>query len=298
MPEILLQGSRGEEVRRLQRNLNEALKQQQVILDGQNIMPLETKTGIFGRRTKAAVERFQRDYKLKKVDGKVGDETRKALATRVLIIEGSVTRNPNPNQNSNPNQSKNQQPSQPRVVVPPPVVPAAAPPVKHWLFQAQPAFGLTPPPFLTTGSSGSSIVTGQLTLGLVYRTASEGPHWEFGAAVQPTFNSQSQATDPRYTIQLQGSVTYADPYNYKRFHTALFGQVLLLGNLSPGSLGAGVQLGGQISVDIIEDRWSLFSQGGVQALGQWTLCGASGGCAGQFSFSPVFTILGTTIQWK
>jgi peptidoglycan hydrolase-like protein with peptidoglycan-binding domain len=292
MAQILIEGSRGEEVRRLQGNLNVALAKQKIILDGQNILPLEP-DGKFGRRTKAAVEAFQRDYKLKKVDGKVGNETRNALAMRVLIISGTVSRNDNPSPGPSPGPS----PPSPRPVVPPPVVPTPVPLSKNWLFQAQPAFGLTPPPFFPTSSPGSSVLTGQITFGLVYRIASEGPHWEFGGGLQPSFNSRNAPTDPRYTLQLQGSVTFADPYSHGRFHTALFGQVLLLMNLAPTSLGGGVQVGGQISLDIIEDRWNIFSQAGAQLAGQWTLCDQSGGCAGQLQFGPVFTVLGTTIQW-
>jgi hypothetical protein len=228
---------------------------------------------------------------LKLIDGKVGDETRKALAMRVLVIEGSISRNPNPIPRPAP------KPPQPRPTVTP-VVPSPTPANKHWLFQAQPAAGLTPPPFFSTGGPSASVLTGQVAFGIVYRTASEGPHWEFGGAFQPSFNSQNSPTDPRYTLQLQGSVTYADPYSRGRFHTALFGQVLLLTNLAPASFAGGVQVGGQISLDIIEDKWNIFSQAGVQLAGQWTLCGGQpGGCAGQLTFGPVFTVLGTTIQW-
>jgi hypothetical protein len=131
-------------------------------------------------------------------------------------------------------------------------------------------------------------------MGIVYRTASEGPHWEFGAAFQPSFNSRNAATDPRYTLQLQGNVAYADPWSKNRFHTQLFGQVVLLQNVTPSSQIVGLQLGGQISVDIIEDRWSLFAQGSVA--GTWTLHDDSGGQAGQVQFGPQVT-LGTTIQW-
>jgi hypothetical protein len=49
MAQILIEGSRGEEVRRLQGNLNVALAKQKIILDGQNILPLEP-DGKFGRR--------------------------------------------------------------------------------------------------------------------------------------------------------------------------------------------------------------------------------------------------------
>jgi len=293
MAQLLIEGSRGEEVRRLQRNLNAALAGTQIILDGKNILPLDP-DGKFGRLTKAAVYRFQKDYKLRKVDGKVGDETRQALATRVLEISGTVSRNTNPS--PVPPQPPN--PPTPPTPPQPPGPPKPSPVVqKNWLVQLQPAFGLTPPPFSTTGNSGSSIVTGQVSLGLIYRTASEGPHWEFGGVLQPGFNSQNTPTDPRYTLQLQGSVTFVDPYRKGRFHTALFSQALLLMNLAPASLAGGLQVGGQVSVDIIDDRWNLFSQAGVQLLGQWTLCGASGGCAGQLNFGPVFTILGTTVQW-
>ncbi|HKV80726.1 MAG TPA: peptidoglycan-binding domain-containing protein [Candidatus Sulfotelmatobacter sp.] len=292
MAQLLIEGSRGEEVRRLQRNLNAALANQVIIMDGKNILPLETKTGIFGKRTKAAVIQFQSDFKLKLKDGKVGDETRKALAMRVLVIEGSITRNPNPN--PSPVAPKPASPPRPSVT---PVVTTPPPANKHWLFQAQPAAGLTPPPFFSTAGPSASVLTGQVSFGIVYRTASEGPHWEFGGAFQPSFNSQNSPTDPRYTLQLQGSVTYADPYSNGRFHTALFGQVVALTNLAPTSFAGGVQVGGQISLDIIEDRWNIFSQAGVQLTGQWTLCGQPGGCAGQLTFGPVFTVLGTTIQW-
>jgi len=42
----------------------------------------------------------------------------------------------------------------------------------------------------------------------------------------------------------------------------------------------------QISLDIIEDKWNIFSQAGVQLAEQWTLCGQPGGCAGQPTFAP------------
>jgi hypothetical protein len=72
---------------------------------------------------------------------------------------------------------------------------------------------------------------------------------------------------------------------------------MLLTNLAPTSFAGGVQVEGQISLDIIEDKWNIFSQAGVQLAGPRTLCGQPGGCAGQLTFGPVFTVLGTTIQW-
>jgi hypothetical protein len=266
----------------LQVNLNAAI--------GKRYGPLKP-DGDFGRLTKAAVERFQTDFRLKQVDGKVGPETRAALATRVLIIEGGMTRTLTP-------PAAPKVPSVPSVPSKPPALPApaaAAPPDRPFLLQLQPAFGTTPPPFIASKSApGSTVIAGQLALGLIYRTASQGPHWEFGGALQPSFNSRNSSTDPRYTLQIQGSVAYADPFSSGRFHTQLFSQVVLMQNLAPSSTAVGLQLGGQLSVDIINDRWSLFAQGVLA--GQWTLHSDSGGQAGQVQFGPQFT-LGTTIQW-
>ena len=83
MPEVLRQGSRGEEVRRLQKNLNAAIGRRYGTIAAD---------GVFGPNTKQAVERYQKDFQLKSVDGIVGPETRNALATRVLIIEGMMSR--------------------------------------------------------------------------------------------------------------------------------------------------------------------------------------------------------------
>ena len=186
MAELLRQGSRGEEVRRLQKNLNAAVGRRYgaIAVDG-----------IFGPRTKQAVERYQKDFRLKSVDGIVGPETRNALATRVVILTGSMSRAMSP---PSPNPSAQTVPT-------PPVMPStpqqpASPPASPFLVQLQPALGLTPPPFLSRpkqpGPTPPSIVAGQLAFGIVYRTAPEGPHWEFGGAFQPSFNSRNQPTDP------------------------------------------------------------------------------------------------------
>jgi peptidoglycan hydrolase-like protein with peptidoglycan-binding domain len=298
MAEILRQGSRGAEVRRLQKNLNAAIGRRHGMI---------AVDGIFGPKTKRAVEHYQRDFRLKAVDGIVGPETRTALAIRVLIIQGNMSRSSAPLPPS-PTAPPPPSPPQPTPASPPvsastPIGPQTptSPPASPFLVQLQPAFGLTPPPFVTRspapappGPAPSTLVAGQLAFGIVYRTASDGPHWEFGGAFQPSFNSRNQPTDPRYTLQLQGSVAYADPLAAGRFHTSLFAQVVGLQNLAPASTIVGLQFGAQISVDIIADRWSLFSQAAVA--GQWTLHD-SGGPPGLLQFGPQFTVLGTTIQW-
>jgi Putative peptidoglycan binding domain len=276
MSEILRQGGSGQEVRRLQTNLNAAIGRRYGLLKAD---------GFFGPKTKTAVERYQKDFRLKFVDGIVGLETRSALATRVLVIEGRMSRTDKP--------SSPKPPGPPRPAPPTPGT-IVKPPASPFLIQLQPAFGLTPSPFGSSPpSSAGTVIAGQLAIGIVYRTALEGPHWEFGGAFQPSFNSRSQPTDSRYTLQLQGSASYADPLSAGRFHTALFGQVVVLQNLSPATTVAGLQLGGQVSVDIIGDKWNLFLQGALA--GQWTLHDSSGP-AGQLQFGPQIS-LGTTIQW-
>ena len=205
MAEILRQGSRGAEVRRLQKNLNAAIgcRHGMIAVDG-----------IFGPRTKRAVEDYQRDFQLKLIDGIVGPETRTALATRVLIIQGNMSRSSSPPSGSTsspplsprsppPPTPAPPPPANPPVTAPTPVGPQqpASPPASPFLIQLQPAFGLTPPPFVSRspaptppGPAPSTLVAGQLAVGIVYRTASDGPHWEFGGRL-PAVLQQSQSAD-------------------------------------------------------------------------------------------------------
>ena len=275
MAELLKEGSRGQEVVRLQRNLNAAVggRYGQLVTDG-----------IFGPKTKKTTQLYQQDFKLQP-DGTVGEQTRKALATRVFVLQGSMSRSDTPRQTGEA--YKVIQPMR----APTPTGPATP---SRFLVQLQPAIGITPQPFFAPSPLHKpTLFAGQLALGLVYRTASEGPHWEFGLAGQPSYNSRTTVTDPRYTLQLQGSASYADPWSGGRFHSALFGQVILLQNLVPASTVTAAQVGAQVSVDIIEDRWNIYAQGAL--VGQWTLHD-SGGPAGALSFGSTFT-LGTTIQW-
>jgi hypothetical protein len=281
MSETLLLGSRGEEVRRLQVNLNAALSG---FIDRGDMKALDT-DGKFGPHTRDAVILFQQQFHLKWIDGKVGPETRGALATRVVLIKGSMTRNM-----VMPPPAPQPPPSPPPNPPQPPTPPTPARPVQtasKFLLQLQPAFGLTPPAFVAT-SPTATVVSGQFQIGIVYRTAAEGPHWEFGGAGQVSVNSVNSVTDPRYTLQLQGSVAYADPLALGRFHTQLMGQVLLLQNIAPSSPVLGLGLGGQLSFDIIEDRWNIFLQG--QAAGFWAPTQQ------QLLFGPLLG-LGTTFQW-
>jgi hypothetical protein len=284
MSELLMLGSRGEEVRRLQVNLNAAIgnKHKRIKEDGK-----------FGQQTMEAVIFFQRFFRLEKKDGKVGPKTRAALATRVLVIEGEMSRDMSAPTPPPPSPSPAPKPPQPPS---PPAPTPSTPTASKWLLQLQPAIGATPPVWApsTPGPKPPWIVSGQLLFGIVYRTATEGPHWEFGFGPQPSFNSVNSVTDPRYTLQAVGSVAFADPFSRGRFHSQLFSQVVFIQNFAPQSSVAGLQLGGQVSVDIVADRWNFFVQGG--AAGSWVLHDPSGGQTGHLSLGPVLG-LGTTIQW-
>jgi hypothetical protein len=179
---------------------------------------------------------------------------------RVLIIQGEMTRNmsaPTPPPQPSPSPAPN--PPQPPS---PPVPTPSRPTDSRWLVQFQPAFGLTPPVFVTTAPPSpvapTTIVSAQVLMGLVFRTATHGPHWEFGIGGQPQVNSVGSLTDPRYTLAAQGSVAFADPFSAGAFHTQIFDQTLLIRNFVPGSSFLGNQFGIQLSVDIIEDKWNFF----------------------------------------
>jgi peptidoglycan hydrolase-like protein with peptidoglycan-binding domain len=87
---ILRQGSQGPEVQQLQTTLN-ALGYR-----GANDQPLETRSGMFGRETDHALRDFQRAHGLE-VDGKIGPDTRAALARTVqqpLVSEATHPNHP------------------------------------------------------------------------------------------------------------------------------------------------------------------------------------------------------------
>src|ERR1700675_2857626 len=168
MAEILRHGSRGAEVRRLQKNLNAAIGRRHGMI---------AVDGIFGPQTKRAVEHYQRDFQLKAVDVIVGPEPRTALATRVLIIQANMSRSsapppplPSPTAPTPPSPPQ-PTPAGPPVSPPPPIPPPPppSPPASPFLVQLQPAFGLTPPPFVSRspapappGPAPSTLVAGQL----------------------------------------------------------------------------------------------------------------------------------------
>ncbi len=72
---VLRQGDRGPEVVALQETLN------RLGYTGRDGQPLETRSGVFGPNTHYAVEQFQRAHGLRGVDGIVGNDTQRSLAT-------------------------------------------------------------------------------------------------------------------------------------------------------------------------------------------------------------------------
>lgn len=96
-------------------------------------------------------------------------------------------------------------------------------------------------------------------------------------------NSTVQTSDPRFTLQVNGQVTFADLVVRNRFHLIspfLQGSAILNG--VPGaSLGGGFAIGNQVAVDLIEDKLRISLQFGAAA--QWTNLGRT---------DSVFSVLG------
>jgi len=87
-------------------------------------------------------------------------------------------------------------------------------------------------------------------------------------------------------------VPFRRPHSRSRFHTRLNRQVFFLQNFAPSSRAVGIGLGGQLSFDIIDDKWNVFLSG--QAVGLWVLRDPNG--QQQLQFGPALG-LGTTFQW-
>jgi peptidoglycan hydrolase-like protein with peptidoglycan-binding domain len=299
---VLVLGSKGEDVRQLQVNLNAALRK--------HFRHIQ-ESGVFDQNTRDAVLFFQRHFRLTMKDGKVGDETRRALATRVVVITGTISRNfgYQPRAASFGVGKLHLDPdlfiTDGDVVIPRQLFSSSssgasletaadsAPAKSNWLFQAQPQQQVTLPPLVFphpgSGPVPGTISSGVISVGFVYRTAADGPHGEFGLTPQFLFNSRNTTSDPKYSLQLQASASFADPWASGRFHSALFLQAVGVVNLAPYSAAFQLAPGAQVSVDIIEDRWNLFVQGALA--NQWNLN------TGQYSLVPGF-ILGSTIQWE
>jgi len=298
---VLVLGSKGEDVRRIQVNLNAALRKRFRHIQ---------ESGVFDQDTKDAVLFFQRHFRLKMKDGKVGDETRDALATRVAVITGTISRNfgYQPRAASFGVGKLHLDPdlfiTDGNVIIPRPLFsssgstassPAAAASEQaksNWLFQVQGQQQVALPPLVFphpgSGPMPGTISSGAISVGFVYRTAADGPHGEFGLTPQFLFNSRNTISDPKYSLQLQLSASYADPWASGPFHSALFLQAVGIVNLAPRSAAFQLAPGAQVSVDIIEDRWNLFVQGTLA--NQWDLH------TGAYSLVPGFS-LGSTIQW-
>ena len=126
------------------------------------------------------------------------------------------------------------------------------------------------------GTPEGQIWSGVISYAMVYRTSSEGPHVELALNPVLAVNSRVLATDPRFSLQVNGQVTFADLWAPWRFHLIspfITGGVAL--NMRPGiTVGAGFAVGNQVSFDIIRDRLQIYALGGVA--GVWTGIGTPG----------------------
>jgi len=94
-------------------------------------------------------------------------------------------------------------------------------------------------------------------------------HIELGLGLQYGLNSTTSPTDPRHTVTIVGQGALVDPFVWNRWHIQFFAQAGLAINGIPAT-GAydwyvthyvlQAQGGGQISYDLIPNRWNLFAQ--------------------------------------
>jgi peptidoglycan hydrolase-like protein with peptidoglycan-binding domain len=253
----LKKGSSGAEVRALQHALN-----------ARPYLHLK-EDGIYGAQTESAVREFQRRVRLAP-DGIYGPKTEALLWTRVVQadvihtvpVSGAAAANNTPGLA---------------------VAPAAAPaPSSGAGIVHQVSVGsqvtLTPwlvRPLPAPGTPSGAIWSGVVSYSLVYRTASQGPHVELALNPQILINSRVQSSDPRWGMQLNGQVTFADLVAPGRFHLiSPYLQATAAGSFGPGAgFGGGFAIGNQISFDLIPDRLQIQLQGNVGA--QWSKIGTS-----------------------
>lgn len=283
MAKTLRRGSSGPEVRALQHALN--------------ARPYLTvaEDGVFGPLTEQAVKLFQRRVRLT-ADGVVGPKTDALLWTRVVDANVNVTtplgliRPPPPPTGTRP----------PTQVKPPPPSRSGAPPAGGAGFVQQVSLGgqvaLAPwlvVPSAPAGAAAGPIWSGTISYALVYRTKSEGSHVELALNPQFAVNSRVQSTDPRFTLQVNGQVTFADLVAPGRFHlvSPFFQATALLATTRGSSFGAGGAIGNQVSFDLISDRLQITLQGAVGA--QWSNLGTPGA---SFSVGGQAAV-GTTVQF-
>jgi len=291
MTNYLVRGCTGPQVAKLQKVLNQRIRNPLLRIP-------EPQFGIFGPKTEAAVRDFQYCSKLK-VDGIVGPRTWAALLTRVILFDATVGRKvpasptpgtPSPVASPPPDAGRQGQSSAgaPQGAAATQLAPASG---ASTVIQIQPGVQYAAQPWVFSGSTRPGAVwSGPISIGLVYRTADKGPHIEFGPSLQLGVNSRSQPDDPRYTIQGNLQLTFADLVAPGRFHLlSPFLQASAVGNLDPATFAVGVSAGNQVSLDLTQDgNVNIFVQGSVAA--QWNLSN------GQFTLGPQ-GILGATIQF-
>lgn len=256
--------------------------------------------GVFGPQTENAVREFQRRVRLKD-DGIYGPQTDALLWTRVVQADvvhvAPLNTAPNNAVAAKPAftaRTAQNTPKQSLAPAQPPAPSNGAGVVQQVSLGGQVA--LAPwlvRPVLPPGTPTGPIWSGVVSYALVYRTASEGPHVELALNPQFLVNSRVQSSDPRWGMQVNGQVTFADLVAPGRFHlVSPFLQATAAAALAPGaSFGAGFAIGNQISFDLIPDRLQINLQGNVGA--QWSNIGTSNA-----SFSVIGQgAVGTTVQF-
>ena len=280
----LSKGSRGADVTALQHALN-ARPYIHLIEDGE-----------FGGKTESAVREFQQRVRLK-ADGIYGPQTDVLLWTRVLEAQALFAA-PLQNSAAVSASATGTRPLSPLPKTPVPPASLKAPSTAGIVQQVSLGGQVALAPWLlrpapAPNTPGGPIWSGVVSYALVYRTASSGPHVELALNPQLLVNSRVQGTDPRWGMQVNGQVTFADLVAPGRFHlVSPFLQATAAAALTPGvGFGGGFAIGNQVSFDLIPDRLQINLQGNVAA--QWNNIGKPGA-----SFSVLGQgAIGATVQF-
>jgi hypothetical protein len=250
-----------------------------------------TEDGVFGPLTEMAVRNFQRRVHLIE-DGIVGPRTDALLWTRAVFADAILRV---PVGNTPPGTFVRPTVSTGPIMQGVPAAPSTGAGIVQqvgvggqvalapWLLRPMPA----------PGTPSGAIWSGLISYALVYRTASQGPHVEFALNPQFLVNSRVQSTDPRWGLQLNGQVMFADLVAPGRWHLIspfLQGSGAL--SFGPGpSFGGGFAIGNQVAFDLVPDRLQINLQTGVAA--QWANIGTPNA-----SFSVLGQgALGATVQF-
>jgi peptidoglycan hydrolase-like protein with peptidoglycan-binding domain len=287
-------GDRGDDVKALQRRLNE-------VLHGRfRHIP---ETGYFHDITRDAVRKFQHDLHIHPAYGYCGSKTRAALNIESVLIQVVTPPQPAAATTTAPASRPTPAQSQPQTPVAPSAsntaISSASDPGWTWFNVSASVQGQVQNPGLI---SVAAQVMPTLRLrplpGSYFQNSDRQTHIELGLGLNYSLSSVRSTTDARHGLSIVTQGALVDPFVLGRFHSQFFIQAGMAANGIPSTTQAldwklthyvfQLQGGVQVSMDLIPNKWNLFFQGygGTQddlTAREWS--GVYGGALGtQYTF--------------